>query len=135
MLVCTCDRRRRSLTRAAIHSLVFGSLWLRGNADAADPPGDTQTLPCRPTIACTADFVPTGVFEVEAGSLFRRLGVTGRQWTFPFLAKLTLTPWFQLQVGSNGYSVVRGDVPAQFLDDTQVGGKFHLVDQSGRPFV
>ena len=29
--------------------------------------------------------------------------------------------------------VARGDVPAQFLDDAQVGGKLHLVDQ--RPLV
>jgi hypothetical protein len=96
---------------------------------AAEPPGNTRTLPCRPTIACTADLAAPGAFELEAGTLFRRLGATGRQWTFPFLAKLTTSEWFQLQVGSNGYSVAHGDIPAQFLDDAEIGGKVHLIDQ------
>ncbi len=74
--------------------------------------------------------MPPGALELEAGTLFRRLGANGRQWTFPFLAKLTTAEWFQLQVGSNGYSIAQGDVPAQFLDDVEIGGKFHFVDQS-----
>jgi hypothetical protein len=109
--------------------LVAAGLLATRDVAAAEPPGDTRTLPCRPTIACTADLVVPGAFELEAGTLFRRLGATGRQWTFPFLAKLTTTEWLQLQVGSNGYSLARGEVPAQFLDDVQVGGKVHLVDQ------
>ena len=32
----------------------------------ADGPGDTHSLPCRPTIACTAELVAPGAFEVEA---------------------------------------------------------------------
>jgi hypothetical protein len=34
---------------------------------------DRQALPCRPTIACTADIVPPGSFELEIGYLFRKL--------------------------------------------------------------
>jgi hypothetical protein len=45
--------------------------------------------------------VPPGTFELEGGSLFRRLGASGRQWSLPFLAKLTLVERAQLQVGSN----------------------------------
>jgi hypothetical protein len=116
--------------KAGLRLLAVGALLVgTRHASAADPPGDTRTLPCRPTIACTADLVVPGAFELEAGTLFRRLGSTGRQWTFPFLAKLTAADWFQLQVGSNGYSLARGDVPAQFLDDAQIGGKFHVMDQ------
>jgi hypothetical protein len=99
-------------------------------ARAEEPSDDTRTLPCRPTIACTADLVPPGAFELEVGTLFRRLGTTGRQWTFPFLAKLTMAEWFQLQVGSNGYTVSNGNVPAQYFDDAEIGGKVHLLDQS-----
>lgn len=98
-------------------------------AHAVEGPGDTRTLPCRPTIACTADLVPPGAFELEAGALFRRVYGNGRQWTFPFLSKLTMTEWAQLQFGSNGYSIAQGDVPAQFLDDLTPGVKFHLLDQ------
>lgn len=116
--------------RARLLAPLSGALLLAaGDARALEPPGDTRTLPCRPTIACTADLVPPGAFELEAGTLFRRLGADGRQWSFPFLAKLTTAKWFQLQVGSNGYTVAHGDVPAQFFDDAQIGGKFHLVDQ------
>jgi hypothetical protein len=89
-----------------------------------------RTLPCRPTIACTADIVPPGAFELEAGALYRRIDGRGRQWTFPFLAKLTLAEWAQLQVGSNGYSLAQGDVPAQYLDDVTAGVKLHVVDQT-----
>jgi hypothetical protein len=52
-----------------------------------------------------------------------------RLWTFPFLAKLTLEPWVQLQAGSNGFTAAVGDVPARYFDDAQLGLKFHLVDQ------
>ena len=99
-------------------------------AAAAEPPNDeTKSLPCRPTIACTADIVDPGAFEVETGALFRRIGATGRQWTFPILAKLTVASWLQLQAANNGYTIARGDIPAQFLDDVQLGAKLHVLDQ------
>jgi hypothetical protein len=94
------------------------------------PGGDDKALPCRPTIACTADIVSPGSFELETGMLFRRLDARGRQWTFPFLAKLTLARWIQLQVGSNGYTSL-WDEPTgvRYFDDLSAGAKLHLVDQ------
>lgn len=114
-------------------SRQFRSVGLahRYQPGGADLPGATRTLPCRPTIACTADIVPPGAFELEAGALFRRLGSAERQWTFPFLSKLTIASWLQLQVGSNGYSVAYGKLAAQFLDNVEVGGKFHFIDSAG----
>jgi hypothetical protein len=113
---------------------LAGSLASPLPARAAEPPdARDKTLPCRPTIACTADLVPPGTFEVEAGALFRSLGGTRaptRQWTFPFLAKLTLAPWVQVQLGSNGLTAATGLVPENFFDDVVVGPKFHLVDQT-----
>lgn len=98
------------------------------------PDANARVLPCRPTIACTADLVPPGAFEIESGYLYRKIGVgagsRGSQRSIPFLLKLTLAPWVQLQAGSNGYSVARGAVPAQYLDDATLGVKVHLVDQS-----
>ena len=105
-------------------------LHVASSASAALPDDRDRALPCRPTIACTADLVPPGTFEVEAGVLYRRIGTAGRQWTFPLLLKQTFTEAVQLQVGSNGYSIVAGDVPAQFLDDVVIGPKFHLHDQA-----
>ncbi|HEX4447573.1 MAG TPA: hypothetical protein VH044_12580 [Polyangiaceae bacterium] len=97
------------------------------------PDARDKALPCRPTIACTADIVPPGTFDVETGAQFRSLDPAGgasRQWTFPFLVKLTLADWVQVQVGSNGFTAARGAVPESFFDDAQLVAKFHLVDQS-----
>jgi hypothetical protein len=99
-------------------------------ARAAEWPAEDKTLPCRPTIACTADIIPPGTFELEAGALVRQLGRRTRQWSFPFLAKLTLAPWIQLQAGSNGYTTSRGDAPSSFFDDAELVVKLHLVDQT-----
>jgi hypothetical protein len=120
---------RKALARTLTIGLFFSAIR---TARAVEPPGETHTLPCRPTIACTADIVPPGAFELEAGALYRRIDEAGRQWTFPFLAKQTLASWGQLQVGSNGFSVAKGEVPAQYLDDVTVGLKLHLVDQTAR---
>ncbi len=113
-------------------------LLVSGRAWATESPGpDDKALPCRPTIACTADIVAPGSFELESGMLFRKLAGDVRQWSFPFLAKLTLAKWVQLQVGSNGFTTQwagaagrLGETRARFFDDIQLGAKLHLVDQS-----
>jgi len=62
------------------------------------------------------------VERVEAGD--------ERSTSFPFLLKQTLTTWAQLQVGSNGFTSLRGADHATYLDDIVVGPKLHLRDQS-----
>jgi hypothetical protein len=104
-------------------------LTVAPSSRAADGPGDTQTLPCRPTIACTADFVPPGAFEVEAGYQYRRLTGNERQSSFPFLAKLTLATWVQVQVGSNGYTTEEGPQTPHYFDNVSFGAKCHFFDQ------
>jgi len=100
------------------------------------PDATDQARPCRPTISCTADLVAPGRLEVEAGALYS--GVTNggaRTLSFPVLLKQTLTPLVQLQVGSNGYTLI--DAPsARYLDNVFFGPKLHLVDQGElRPSV
>jgi hypothetical protein len=100
-------------------------------ARAAELPDDRdRALPCRPTIACNAEIVPAGTFEVEMGALYRRIDDRGRQWTFPLLLKQSLTDSVQLQVGTNGYSAERGPVPGQYLDDVWIGPKLVLTKQT-----
>jgi hypothetical protein len=89
-----------------------------------------SALPCRPTIACTADFVPPGVMELESGYIYRRLGNGANQSSVPFLLKLTLLEWVQLQLGSNGPTVASAPSEARFFDDITLGLKFHLHDQT-----
>jgi hypothetical protein len=92
---------------------------------AAFPSEDTRALPCRPTIACTADLVAPGIFELEAGAQLKRApGATA--WSTPFLLKLTLAEWGQLQVSSAGFL---SGPPASF-DAIAVGLKLHLQDQT-----
>jgi hypothetical protein len=119
--------------------LLF-SLFAERSTRAAETPDDRdKALPCRPTIACTADVVPPGTLDVETGVIFRHLSAPGgatmamratRQWSFPFLLKLTVAPWLQLQAGSNGFTAARGETPQSFFDDAVVGAKFHLHDQT-----
>ncbi len=119
----------RSASKTVAVAGLAAMLHAESSARADLPDNRDHALPCRPTIACTADFVLPGMFEVEAGVLYRRIDANGRQWTFPLLLKQTLTKAVQLQVGSNGYSIAKGDVPQQFLDDVTVGPKLHLLDQ------
>jgi hypothetical protein len=60
--------------------------------------------------------------------LFRRFG-DARQWSFPFLAKLTLARFIQLQVGSNGYTTQFDGPAARYFDSVMAGLKLHLADQ------
>lgn len=115
----------------ALVGIAFAAC-LAPEARAAEWPAEDKTLPCRPTIACTADVVPPGTFEIEAGALARQLGRGTRQWSFPFLLKLTLAPWIQVQAGSNGYTASRGDAPSSYFDDAELAVKIHLVDQTDR---
>ncbi len=91
------------------------------------PDPSYSALPCRPTIACTADFVPPGVVELEAGYIFRRLGSGANENALPFLLKLTLVEWAQLQIGSNGETWVSGE---HYFDDVTAGVKLRFHRQS-----
>ena len=93
------------------------------------PDAHDRALPCRPTIACTAEIVAPGAFEVEAGGLARRGKALGHQLSFPILLKQSVTPSLQLQVGSNGYTNSHGDTPSEFVDDVTVGPKIVIHDQ------
>ena len=101
-----------------------------GTAGAVTLPDDqTRSLPCRPTIACTADIVAPGTFEIEAGYLYRRLAGDVDQHSIPFLTKLTVVEWLQIQVGGNGPTFADGPVALRYVDDITTGLKFHLLDQ------
>ena len=105
-------------------------LWsARAVADVFPDPS-YSALPCRPTIACTADIVPPGVLELESGYIYRRLGSGAHQSSIPFLAKLTLLEWVQLQVGSNGPTVASAPSEARYFDDVTLGLKVHVRAQS-----
>lgn len=97
------------------------------------PPNDGDVaLPCRPTIACTADLVQPGAVELESGALYRRSTDPSHRgvWMFPFLAKLTLVEAFQLQLGTNGYTTTVSPPTQRYLDDLVITPKLHFLDQT-----
>ena len=102
-----------------------------GSARAAGFPDETYAvLPCRPTIACTADLVPPGSVEIETGYLRRKLpGDAGVAHTLPLLLKLSILHDVQLQLATNtAYSSVRGRQRA--FDDLAAGVKVRLIRQT-----
>jgi hypothetical protein len=99
---------------------------------AVSGPGGEQALPCRPTIACTADLVAPGDLEIEVGYILRRFDNRALQHSTPVLLKLTLARFVQFQLGTNGGIFASGPVPASYLDDIVAGFKWHLHDQERR---
>ncbi len=108
-------------------------------AQAGNVPDDSyHVLPCRPTIACTADIVPPGALEIEAGYLARRVPPRGFVHDAPLLLKLSLTGWLQVQLASGGRVFTSGDVGRQlrYVDDIVPGVKVRFLKQNEyRPSV
>ena len=98
-------------------------------ADPARAEGKTEVLPCRPTIACTAQIEAPGVLVMEAGYLRKDLaGAT--QHSLPFLLKLSLDDRLQLQFGSNGPTFSAAPISQRFQDDLTLGAKLRLLRTS-----
>jgi hypothetical protein len=119
---------RRSLSAGCTVALVLAA---RAAGAVGPPQDDDRAVPCRPTIACTAEFANPGALELEAGGIYRHSSVDTTNRQTPFLFKLTLAPWLQLQAGSNGYTVTQAPSPARYFDNVAVGLKFHFLDQKG----
>jgi hypothetical protein len=111
---------------------LLATASLLPSAAAADDGGSIRVLPCRPTISCSADIVPPGAAEVEAGYAARRVAEGGYVQTEPLLLKLTLLRWLQLQAGTNALVDSVGAVPRRldYVDDFSIGAKLHLIDQT-----
>ena len=92
-------------------------------------PGD-RVLPCRPTVACTAEISAPGQLELEGGFQHKSAGLI-RTESVPLLFKLSLTDNFQLQLGTPGPTFVSGQ-PA-FFDASQVLAKVALPLGGGGP--
>jgi hypothetical protein len=112
-------------------SSLAAILAMAPDAVAGGTDDGMKVLPCRPTISCSADIVPTGALEIEVGYAARRVRPDGFFHVQPLLLKLTVLRWLQVQVGTNGYVFTSGDVSKslQYIDDVSIGLKTHFVDQ------
>jgi hypothetical protein len=124
-------RSSRPVGAALLVSVGFASFTFARSA-AADDEDAVRVLPCRPTISCSADIVPPGAAEIEAGYAARRVSQGGYLETEPVLLKLTLLRWLQLQAGTNALVYSLGNVPRRldYVDDLSLGAKLHLLDQT-----
>lgn len=86
--------------------------------------GAPRALPCRPTIACTAEIVPAGIFEVEAGYAQRRAPKQASFHGAAVLAKYSLTDRFQLQMGSNNAFAAQSGLAVHGFDGAFALGKY-----------
>lgn len=100
-------------------------MWLPARANAEDAQREVHALPCRPTVACTADIVPPGVVELEVGYAASASAGAWQQG-LPLLLKLTVVDWLQLQVAAVDSFASDG------LAFTSIapGLKLHIQDQS-----
>jgi len=94
-------------------------------ADADE--GIVSVLPCRPTIACTAEIVPGGSLELELGWAQRRASGAPTN-SVQALAKISLTDRLQLQVGTNNVLSSQADT-MNTLDGAFFGPKVVLLAQ------
>jgi hypothetical protein len=99
-------------------------LAVHGARASAD---DLQVLPCRPTITCTADLAAPGTLELELGYQLTLPRASPNAQTTPFLAKLPVLHWLELQAATNGFTATGS---ARYVDNAVVAAKFHIRDQS-----
>ncbi len=101
----------------------------------ASPPAPAKevsfkAMPCRPTIACNAEFLGKDVFEVETGYSVRSNGdTTGTGQSAQLLLKYSMTDRVQLQLGTNGVFTWVAGAPVQFMDGVIPGIKAWLAEQ------
>lgn len=90
---------------------------------------EIAALPCRPTIACMAEVVPAGTFEVEAG-YGGRVASTGVSHSGQLLLKYSLLDRLQLQLATNNVFLVGDGLAARAFDGVMPGVKV-LVNEQG----
>ena len=104
--------------------------------DAVDEPmpeARVRALPCRPTIACTAEIVPGGHFEVEAGYALRRTPTASAAvHGAAALGKYSVTDRLQLQLGTNNVFLAQTGTATRSFDGAFGGPKLVLVTQGDR---
>jgi len=94
---------------------------------ADEDASELHAMPCRPTIACTAEIVPAGALEVEMGFSQRRAGQAVD--SVPALLKYSVTDRVQLQLGTNNIVNFGGTGAAQTFDGVYGGAKVVLVER------
>ncbi len=95
----------------------------------ADGVDENLLLACRPTLACTAEpRADRHCSELELGGQPRDPSGSALVTTIPFLFKLPVAHWLELQVSSNGFTY--SSPVSRYVDNIFLGTKLHLADQA-----
>jgi hypothetical protein len=119
--------------RAAACALLFTCAISRAQEAVRDEVTDEEAqtlkaLPCRPTIACTAEIGLPGQFEVEAGYAARS-AQSALSHSGQLLLKYTLNDWAQLQLATNNLVLVAPEGAPRSFDGVILGAKFVFWSQ------
>ena len=120
----------RTALAAAILVCITRAAFAEPSVEPAEPAVDDEVaaLPCRPTIACTAEIVRGGTLEVETGFAHRRAADANASGVLA-LVKYSITDRLQLQLGTNNLVMASGDTTA-WLDGVYLGPKVVLARQT-----
>jgi hypothetical protein len=101
-----------------------------GDSAEVTEPESVQTRACRPTIACTAEIVPAGFFEVEAG-YGARVGGDRAMHSGQLLLKYSLLGNLQLQLATNNLFLIGPGILPRAFDGVMPGLKW-VMNPQGR---
>lgn len=111
----------------SIAALATEETTVSEKADRVDD-GRVTAMPCRPTIACTADLVPAGNFEVELGYGARRAEALVHSGQV--LLKYSLLDSLQFQLGTVGLFSAGPGTVAHAFDGLSPGLKWKFFEGS-----
>lgn len=94
---------------------------------AVEEEGEVKAQACRPTIACMAEIVPAGFFEVEAGYGGRQSGVF--QSSGQLLLKYSVLDTLQVQLATNNVFLAGQGLTPRAFDGVMPGLKWKVNGQ------
>ncbi|MFT3709870.1 MAG: hypothetical protein QM817_19745 [Archangium sp.] len=115
------------ITAAA--SLAFADEPIAVEGEATDTePESIEAQACRPTIACMAELVPAGTFEVEAG-YGGRMSNGAFAHSGQLLLKYSVLDHLQLQLATNNVFLAGAGLAPRAFDGVMPGLKWKVNDQ------
>jgi len=100
-------------------------------ATAQDQPPE-QIEPDRPDVTNGTHIVDIGLLQIEIGGLYTRASANERDGATPFTARLGLTDWLEVRLGTDGMLTQSiSGVSVRGMGNVQVGAKLRLWAEEG----
>lgn len=128
MQIATVMNPFRLITLVALFSLNASATEAISETSELTEPETVEVQACRPTIACMAEIVPAGFFEVEAG-YGARVASGQAMHSGQLLLKYSLFNNLQLQFATNNLFLVGAGTAARAVDGVMPGVKWQVNKQ------